>query len=153
MNMTEARRPAAQLRASDADRDAVVAALSEHYQAGRLSTDELEERTGAALSARTYGELTALTEDLPGPARAGQRPATPPAGPPALLGGHRGAVAVLAVLAAVLIAGADFGLPVPGHHGAGAWGVVPVVLIIARIARIARIADRGDRHRRRSGRC
>ena len=149
MNMTEARRPAAQLRASDADRDAVVAALSEHYQAGRLSSDELGERTGAALSARTYGELTALTEDLPGPAPAGQRPATPPAGPPVLSGGHRGPVAVLAVLAAVLIAGAAFALLVPGHHGAGAWGVVPVVLIIARLARIA---GRGDRHQRRPGR-
>jgi hypothetical protein len=57
---------------------------------------------------------------------------------------------VLAVVAAVLIVGAAFGLLVPGHHGADAWGLVPVVLIIARIARIA---DRGDRRQRRSGRC
>ena len=46
MNMTQARSPAAQLRASDADRDAVVATLSESYQPGRLTTEELEERTG-----------------------------------------------------------------------------------------------------------
>jgi DUF1707 SHOCT-like domain len=151
MNMTEARTAADRLRASDADRDAVVAALSEHYQAGRLSTDELEDRTGAALSARTYGELSALTADLPGPVPASPRPApaTQPAGPLSILSGHRVAVAVLAVVAAVLIAGGAVGLLVPGHHGAGVWGVVPVVLIVARIARIA---DRGDRHQRRSGR-
>src|SRR5580704_8462940 len=84
MNMTQTRSTAAQLRASDADRDAVVATLSEHYQAGRLSTDELKERTGSALTARTYGDLSALTADLPGPVPEGSRPgpATPPDGPP-----------------------------------------------------------------------
>lgn len=34
------------MKASDADRDAVVAALSEHFQAGWLTSEELEERTG-----------------------------------------------------------------------------------------------------------
>jgi hypothetical protein len=32
---------------------------------GRLTPDELDERLERALSARTYGELAALTEDLP----------------------------------------------------------------------------------------
>jgi hypothetical protein len=56
--------PAA-MRASDADRDAVVSDLSEHFQAGRLTAGELEERTGRALAARTWGELRELLADLP----------------------------------------------------------------------------------------
>ena len=57
-------RPAA-MRASDADRDAVVSDLSEHFQAGRLTAGELDERTGQALAARTWGELGELLADLP----------------------------------------------------------------------------------------
>lgn len=38
---------------------------------GRLLTEELDERLGVALSARTYGELEPLVADLPG-ARAGR---------------------------------------------------------------------------------
>jgi len=67
---------APQMKASDADRDAVLAVLSEHFQAGRLTSQELEERTGTALAARTHGELAALTSDLPGPVpAAGPAPA------------------------------------------------------------------------------
>jgi hypothetical protein len=151
MNMTQTRSTAAQLRASDADRDAVVAALSEHYQAGRLSTDELKERTGSALTARTYGDLSALTADLPGPVPAGSRPgpATPPDGPPPTVPVHRSGLVVLAVLAVVLIVGGAFGLLAPGHHGTDAWGLLPAVLIVARLARIG---DRGRSRPRRSGR-
>src|SRR3984957_4669062 len=43
--------PAA-MRASDADRDAVVSDLSEHFQAGRLTKAEFDERTGQARAAR-----------------------------------------------------------------------------------------------------
>jgi hypothetical protein len=62
--MTETILPAA-MRASDADRDAVLADLSEHFQAGRLTAGELDERTGQALAARTWGELGELLADLP----------------------------------------------------------------------------------------
>ena len=75
--MTRNYRPAA-MRASDADRDAVVSDLSEHFQAGRLTAAELDERTGRALTARTWGELTELAADLPA-----LRPAAPPATPAA----------------------------------------------------------------------
>ena len=43
----------AQMKASDSDRDAVVSDLSEHFQVGRLTAGELDERTGRALAART----------------------------------------------------------------------------------------------------
>ena len=38
--------PSGSLRVSDADRDRAIADLSEHYQAGRLTTEEFEDRTG-----------------------------------------------------------------------------------------------------------
>jgi Domain of unknown function (DUF1707) len=57
------------IRASDADREAVTGALRDHAVAGRLTTEELGERTGQALSARTLGELDALVADLPPQAR------------------------------------------------------------------------------------
>jgi hypothetical protein len=53
------------MKASDSDRDAVVSDLSEHFQAGRLTVEEFDERTGHALAARTWGELRALLADLP----------------------------------------------------------------------------------------
>jgi hypothetical protein len=37
-----------------------VSDLSEHFQAGRLTAGELDERTGRALAARTWGELREL---------------------------------------------------------------------------------------------
>jgi hypothetical protein len=53
------------LRASDADRERVAVSLRDHAVAGRLTTDELDDRTGRALAARTRGELRALMTDLP----------------------------------------------------------------------------------------
>lgn len=52
-------------RASDGDRENVVAILREAYVAGRLSLAEFDERTSAAFASRTWGELRALTSDLP----------------------------------------------------------------------------------------
>jgi DUF1707 SHOCT-like domain len=53
------------LRASDADRESVAEQLRRAGGEGRLRTDELERRVGAALSASTYGDLDALVADLP----------------------------------------------------------------------------------------
>ncbi len=53
------------LRASHTDRDEVVERLRVAGGDGRLTPEELDERLGAALTARTYGELAALTADLP----------------------------------------------------------------------------------------
>jgi hypothetical protein len=115
--------PSGSLRVSDADRDRAIAELSEHYQAGRLTTEEFEDRTGRALQARTSADLAALFTDLPrrqapvtsaaasAPASPGRSwPARMPVVPFAIL-------AVVAVLA--LLSGHPFHL---------AW--LPVVAII-----------------------
>ncbi len=64
------------LRASDADRDRTVSALSEHAAAGRLTLEEFSERMDRALAAATLAELEELTLDLPGaaPERPHRRP-------------------------------------------------------------------------------
>ncbi len=62
----------AELRASDAERERTVAQLREHFSAGRLSEDELDQRSDAAYAARTVGQLTELVADLP------PLPAAPP---------------------------------------------------------------------------
>jgi hypothetical protein len=53
------------LRASHDDRDRAVEVLRVAAGDGRITAAELDERVGAALTARTYGELAALTADLP----------------------------------------------------------------------------------------
>lgn len=67
------------IRASDADRESVVASLRDHYAAGRLNGDEFNERLDKAYAARTLGDLADLQTDLPAP-----QPAQPsvPAQPP-----------------------------------------------------------------------
>jgi hypothetical protein len=57
-------------RAADSDREAVAERLREAAAEGRIDFGELDERLGAALSARTYGELRPLLADLPGGAPA-----------------------------------------------------------------------------------
>ncbi|HUZ36267.1 MAG TPA: DUF1707 domain-containing protein [Streptosporangiaceae bacterium] len=53
------------LRASHEDRDRVVEVLRVAAGDGRLTAEELDERLEAALAARTYAELAAITRDLP----------------------------------------------------------------------------------------
>jgi uncharacterized protein DUF1707 len=55
------------LRASDADRERVVAVLAEAVADGRLTLDEHAERVQRAYQGRTLGELARLTEDLVAP--------------------------------------------------------------------------------------
>jgi hypothetical protein len=75
----------ASLRASDADRERVAEALRQHHVDGRLDTEELTQRLDRAYAAKTFGELDAITTDLPPiqvPARAGAplRPRPPDPG-------------------------------------------------------------------------
>jgi Domain of unknown function (DUF1707)/Cell wall-active antibiotics response 4TMS YvqF len=62
------------LRVSDAERDAVLRTLGDHAAVGRLTLDELEERSGRALAARTRGDLATLTSDLPREAGSASEP-------------------------------------------------------------------------------
>ncbi|MET7454204.1 DUF1707 domain-containing protein [Streptomyces sp. NPDC005574] len=54
-----------ELRASDADRERVAEVLRDALAEGRLDMTEFEERLDATYKARTYGELTPITRDLP----------------------------------------------------------------------------------------
>jgi hypothetical protein len=58
-------RPHAHVRASDDDRERVATALRDSYSEGRLTMDEFQDRLERAYAARTHGELTILTADLP----------------------------------------------------------------------------------------
>jgi len=53
------------IRASDQDREVVVATLRDAYTAGRLTLEEFDERTTAAYGGKTWGDLRLLTADLP----------------------------------------------------------------------------------------
>jgi hypothetical protein len=125
--------PSSSLRVSDADRDRAIAELSEHYQAGRLTTEEFEDRTGRALQARTTADLAALFTDLP----RRQAPLTGAASAPSAAPGAAGTapastsgawparvpvvpVAILAVVAVLAL--------LSGHLFHIAW--VPVVAIV-----------------------
>ena len=61
-----------ELRIGDAEREAAVSALGEHYAAGRLTKQEYDERADRALAARTQMELFPLFADLPRPQAAGR---------------------------------------------------------------------------------
>ena len=54
------------MRASDTDREQIADQLRRAADEGRLLAHEFEERLGAVLNARTYGELDAIVSDLPG---------------------------------------------------------------------------------------
>ncbi|WP_207946576.1 DUF1707 domain-containing protein [Actinomadura sp. 7K507] len=73
------------MRVSHAERDAAVDRLRDATAEGRIDLDELEARLDAALTAKTYDDLAALTADLPS--------AVPeaPAPPLVLNGGMHGA--------------------------------------------------------------
>jgi hypothetical protein len=102
------------LRASDADRDAVVERLRDAAGEGRLEPDELEQRVDGALRARTYGDLAELLADLPGDGRVlsrSTRRRTSPVARSAVVGAGLVfaavvAFAVVAVIAIVVLAAA-----------------------------------------------
>ena len=57
--------PAPEPRIGDAERDAAIASLGEHFAAGRINKDEFDERSGLAMRARTQSDLKPLFVDLP----------------------------------------------------------------------------------------
>lgn len=120
----------ADMRASDSDRDAVVSDLSEHFQAGRLTAGELDERTGRALAARTWGELRDLLADLPAARPAPQAPAATSSSDRPLRSGGRSAAPMIAALAGIAITAAVL---VNVTHGR--WGFLWLLLSVLFIGR------------------
>ncbi len=53
------------LRVSDQDREGAACEIRDHYAAGRLTEDELNERLDAVYAARTQGDLSSIRVDLP----------------------------------------------------------------------------------------
>jgi hypothetical protein len=122
------------IRVSDAERDQAVAELSEHFQSGRLTQDEFEDRSGRALEARTGGDLSELFTDLPGRSAVTARPVPGPAAAPVLAGGgvshegfHRGPFIIAPVILAAIIAVNVFG---SGQHHSAGWLVPLLVLAV-----------------------
>ena len=70
------------LRIGDAERDAAMAQLREHFVAGRLTFDELTERIDGALTAKTQRQIDGLMADLPRPRRTVRSEAALPAPAP-----------------------------------------------------------------------
>lgn len=143
--------PSGSLRVSDADRDRAIAELSEHYQAGRLTTEEFEDRTGRALQARTTADLADLFTDLPrrqAPAAgatatgatATDAASTAPASP-AKAWADRVPVAPVTILAVVAVLAL-----LGGHLFHIAWVPVVAIIVVRVLAGGRSRRDRGDRH-------
>jgi Flp pilus assembly protein TadB len=124
------------LRVSDAERDQAVSRLSEHFQAGRLTMEEFDERSDQALRAKTRADIATLFTDLPsGPPKAPPVPVNP-APPvrssfvPALIGG--------AALVAFTVVTLGIALNTHGHVVI----VAPVILWLLVFRHLARAAGR-----------
>jgi hypothetical protein len=61
--------PAQPVRIGDAERDEALDKLGDHFAAGRLTREELDERTEKAMGARYESDLEQLFRDLPAGAR------------------------------------------------------------------------------------
>lgn len=136
MNETARGYPAGSLRVSDADRDAALAELSEHFETGRLTSDELDERIGRAIRARTGQDLADLMADLPAAGR-GQPSGT---GTGAGLAGRRTLTAALVVTLAAVVTAAIVAASLTRWHGHGF--VVPGWVILAAYIAWRRLAPR-----------
>ncbi len=127
------------LRAADRDREEVVGLLREHYAQGRLTMEEFDERSTRAYKAKTMGELSPLTEDLPA-AAAPQGTAWSPA--------RMRWIAVAAVLGTALVVT----LAVVAGHAFFALPTWLVVLVAIKLARRPSARTSGPVRRRAVGR-
>ena len=135
MTTETSRFPSGEMRASDADRDLAIAELSEHFQTGRLTRDEFDERSARALQARTGRELSELFTDLPGPAQPGfaaidRSPSRRRPVPLVIVG-------VVAAIALTNLLGHVAHVTI-GPVGIGFGWVIPVVIVIVVLRRLAR---------------
>ena len=92
------------IRASDEDRERVARTLKGDAIAGRLTTEELDERIGRAFGARTLSQLDALLSDLPGRGRRHAPVSARTAGALLLEGVRWTVVGIVMVIVAILLA-------------------------------------------------
>jgi hypothetical protein len=133
------------LRVSDADRDRVISELSEHFQAGRLTAEEFDERSGRALRARTESDLAELLADLPTQRGTVTSPGAsqPMARPGVGLATRRPVVALAAIVAIVALASVSSGL----HAVLGGVPVLLVLFVVLHLVRRNRRCEWPDRNR------
>jgi hypothetical protein len=143
MSTVAYRSAATGMRASDSDRDLALAELSRHFEAGRLTCEELDERTGRALAARTLGDLGELVRDLP--SEPGPR-AAPPAS--RSLGRYLLVLPGIAGIGALMVIGVvAFGGSGGNHHPLRALAVLLPTILLIRLMVRRRSADPASRRR------
>jgi len=132
-----------EMRVGDAEREATVAELREHFASGRLTQEEFNQRVDQTFAAKTRGDLKAVTRDLPSVARplvaAGASGSGNSGGPGA--GGARprrgvGAFAIMMTALWSLIALVsllDFGF------GFGGGRPIAIVIFLAALAMLRRL--------------
>lgn len=108
------------MRIGDHERDEAITLLQEHMSAGRLTTDEFNERMSRALEARTWRDLGVLFTDLPG-----HRPTPPEVATPAVPAPGMGWVAPAPTY------GASPDTPEVRHHGGKPWYSQWWILMVA----------------------
>jgi len=131
------------LRIGDAERDEVAAALREHYAAGRLTSEEFDERLEACLAARTAGDLQTLTLDLP---RLGRAPAPRPRrGGWVAAWRHWAAVSMIvwAIWAVAALSGDGFAHPWP-LWVSGPWAAVLIARMVRGEPAVRPVVGRGE---------
>ena len=102
------------MRVSDSDREQAADVLRDAAGHGRITMDELDERLERAYAAKTYGDLAAVTGDLPQP---GQAPSAARPVPVSRIGGTPGAKYSVAILS--------------GARRTGRWVVPPAYVAVA----------------------
>jgi hypothetical protein len=135
--------PPGDLRVSDAERDRAVSELSEHFQQGRLTSEEFDERSGRALQARTGSDLQDLFADLPR-----SQPATMPPPPVSQGPGALRTFRPMFLIPVTIVLAVVFGSLLTGH-GAHFTGLVPLVAVAVILVR--RMAGGAGRRGGRGG--
>ena len=132
----------ADLRVSDAERQAVADQLSQHFGDGRLDQAEFDERLSQAMNAKTYRDLDGLLTDLPSTQASGGA-GLPPGGGSGLTGRASGSVPQRRLARPVLmIVVAVIALSVAAHAAAWVFGgwlwIAVIALIVLAFARRSR---------------
>ena len=152
--------PAGDLRVSDADRDRAISALGEHFQAGRLTADEFDERSSQALQSRTGKQLAALFTDLPPsgavatdlPPSGAVATGPPPRPAPAARMGMAAPVLIGVLVSFIVLAGTRVSLPIHAGFAGPGLTVRPLLLILVVVFVVRCLARRRYRRDRWEGR-